>query len=319
MIIILIISYFGQNYNTSTRIQIDGKFSFEKCNWIDCKTNGHGGCIFFSYESSTLSISSCSFVKGECVGSDNQAGGICVQHCKSISIESTCFFSCFSNGGPSYVLWSCCYNLMESRLDQISEVMGKSNLHGSVSGGRDFQQITNLNCSMVRTPVYCGGVAFHPCGSCLLGRYCQVCDSYTEGMVSFYVGSRNHEFDHWNLINNTIPSGCWFCFHNQNPSIVIKSTIIKLTSHMTSLFSMNGGATLSFYDCSFDVDNIYSFFGARATNCSFLTPVSNHMISIYSNGYCIDMNKKAHTSQQPSKHKYVALFFTFLHVGYLTF
>jgi len=300
MFVFLFFFSFEQEYNVSTRILVPGIYIFNDCIWIDCKTNGHGGCIFFSVTSSKLSVKSCSFVKAQCTSTNNEGGAICIMHCDQVIIENTCFLKCYASGSPSYTLWSGGYSLLKAKLNLISELFGRSDLHGSVSGGRESQEMTNSNCSRVSIPVYCGGIAFHPCGNSSLGRYCQVCDSYTEGMVSFVVGSGSFEISHWNLINNTIPSGCWFCFHNQSPSIVIKSTIIKLTSHMTSLFSMNGGATLSFYDCSFDVDNIYSFFGARATNCSFLTPVSNHMISIYSNVYCIDMNNQAHTIGRPS-------------------
>ena len=92
MLFELIILCSGQDYDSSTRIDIVGVYSFLDCNWINCQTNGHGGCIFFSSAGSKLTVKRCSFVRGECIGSEDRAGGICFMDCVYVTIELTCFY-----------------------------------------------------------------------------------------------------------------------------------------------------------------------------------------------------------------------------------
>lgn len=270
----------------------NGVYDFQDCKWIKCSTNGHGGCIFFNHASSTLNLKYCSFIEGYCIGSTDRAGGICVQNCKNIIMDSICYYKCYSAYAPGYVLWSSGFSLLNSKSDRISEQLGSSKQHGSITSGSNSHFITSSNCSRVYAPTYFGGIGFHPIPAGLVGKYCQCADSYTEGMVSFYSGSLSFEMQYWNLINNTIPSGSWFCVHNYAPSLRFISFIIKKNTAHGTLFSMNGGASAYFESCLFDISYNSAFFGTSLTQCSFNGDPSLHKLSLYDNEICQIVNKE---------------------------
>jgi len=252
------------------------------------RNSGHGGAIFYNVANGGLILDTCLFNNCSCIEIGDCSGAICVLDCGLCNFSAVCYYKCFADRNPSYRVWSYHYQALVTSLTRMSEVKCRTNFHSSPSGGLTYHLISHCNSSQNYIPGYFGGIGFHKCPNGLIGMFCQVADSYTEGLVSFYSDNSSLELSKWNFINNYVPSGNWICLHNMNPHIVLKYFVFVDNNANQSVIQMPGVShTVQFISCYFDIPYSSEYFqGCSLSSSQFDKKGVFHIIQIHYTESC---------------------------------